>query len=83
MNKKFFMSNDSLFLVEDVSFFSPISQLNYEFYTDEEKLVAFLRGRPELQCIAGIKFTPFGRTQYPQLKDYADDIDTVSFLTEL
>jgi hypothetical protein len=83
LNKKFFMSNDSLFLVEDASFFSPISQLNYEFYTDEEKLAAFLRGRPELQCIAGIKFTPFGQTQYPKLKDYADDIDTIRFLAEL
>jgi len=83
LNKKFFMSNESLLLVEDASFFSPISQLNYEFYTDVEKLVASLRGRPELQCIAGKKFTPFGQSQYPLLMDYADDVDTVRFLLQL
>ena len=36
LNKKFYMSNESLLLVEDASLFSPISQLNYEFYTDQE-----------------------------------------------
>ncbi len=83
LNKKFYMSNESLLLVEDASFFSPISQLNYEFYTDQEKLATSLKGRPELQCIAGKKFTPFGQSQYPLLTDYADGVDTVRFLIDL
>jgi len=83
LNKKVYMGNESLLLVEDASFFSPISQLNYEFYTDEEKLVSSLKGRPELQCIAGRKFTAFGQSQYPRLTDYADGVDTVKFLKDL
>ena len=83
LNKKYFMSTESLLLVEEASFFSPISQLNYEFYTEGENLVASLKGRQELQCIAGTGFTPFGQTQYPLLKDYADGVDTVRFLLQL
>ena len=83
LNKKFYMSNESLLLVEDPSFFSPISQLNYEFYSDENTLVTSLQGRQELQCIAGRAFTPFGSSQHPQLTDFADGVNTVNFLLSL
>jgi len=77
------MSNESLLLVEDPSFFSPISQLNYEFYTDRDLLVASLQDKEELQCVAGDGFIAFGKVQNPSLSDYADGIDTVQFLTNL
>ncbi len=32
LNKKYYMSNDSILLVENSSFFTPISVLNYEYY---------------------------------------------------
>ena len=83
LNKKFFMSNESLLLVEDDALFSPISQLNYEFYNNENELLASIRGRPELQCIVGKNFVPFGQSQYPSLTDYADGVDTAGFLTNL
>jgi len=83
LNKKIYMSNESLLLVENPSFFSPISQLNYEFYTNMDKLVASLNGRQELQCIVGKNFIPFGQTQTPSLYDYADGRDTLQFLTNL
>jgi hypothetical protein len=83
LNKKYYMSNESLLVVEDASFFSPISQLNYEFYTDLDILTASLKGNVDLQCIASHGFTSFGRVQTPSLFDYADGIDTLRFLTNL
>lgn len=83
LNKKFYMSNESLLLVEDPSVFSPISQLNYEFYTDKDDLLATLKQNENLQCIAGKDFIHFGTTQQPSLYDYADGVDTLRFLTTL
>jgi hypothetical protein len=83
LNKKFYMSNESLLLSEDSSLFSPISQLNYEFYTDNDKLLGSLQQNENLQCIAGKDFTPFGTTQKPSLTDYADGVDTMKFLATL
>jgi hypothetical protein len=83
LNKKFYMSNESLLLVEEASLFSPISQLNYEFYTDWDRLTISLKQNENLQCIAGKGFIPFGETQKPSLYDYADGVDTMQFLTTL
>ena len=83
LNKKFYMSNESLLLVEEASLFSPISQLNYEFYTDRDRLKISLKQNENLQCIAGKDFIPFGETQKPSLYDYADGVDTTQFLTTL
>jgi hypothetical protein len=83
LNKKYYMSNESLLVVEDASFFSPISQLNYEYFTDLDSLSTSLKLKEELQCIAGKNFTVFGQVQEPSLFDYADGIDTLQFLTNL
>ncbi len=43
--------------------------------------------RHEIQCVAGRAEFPgtvaFGKTQSPELNDYADQVDTISFLTNL
>lgn len=83
LNKKFYMSNASILLVEDASLFSPISQLNYEFYTEPDAVIANLKDNPAIQCIVGKKFVPFGQSQYPALNDYADGVDTMQFLVNL
>lgn len=83
LNKKYYMSNDSILLIEDPSVFSPISQLNYEFYTNKEKLYKSLSENYDLQCIVGKDFIPFGKSQTPTLNDYADGIDTLQFLCNL
>jgi hypothetical protein len=83
LNKKFYMSNESILLVEESSLFSPISQLNYEFYNDRNALLSTLKPNENLQCIAGNDFVPFGKTQTPALSDYADAVDTMQFLVSL
>ena len=83
LNKKFYMSNESLLLVEEGSVFSPISQLNYEYYNDPETLMNSLKQNKDLQAIAGKNFIPFGDLQKPALNDYADGVDTMAFLLSL
>jgi len=83
LNKKVYMSNASLLLIEDPSPFSPISQLNYEFYSDPDKLIASLKNNSAIQCIVHRNFVAFGQTQYPAINDYADGADTLQFLANL
>jgi Acyl-CoA reductase (LuxC) len=96
LNKKTYMSNESILLAENDSPFSPISVLHYTYYRPGDPLPATLSGdHPDIQTIAGgpytehrpstgpIPFTPFGHAQQPQLEDYADGIDTLKFLRDL
>lgn len=83
LNKKFYMSNESLLLVEQSSIFSPISQLNYEFYDDYNGILKDLRSREDVQCLVGKGMISFGQAQRPLLTDYADGVDTIEFLMHL
>ncbi len=79
MNNRFYMTNGSTLLMESESFFSPISQLNYAYYTDRSALLSELAVNPDIQCIVG-EGIPFGNAQAPGLSDYADGVDTLQFL---
>jgi len=83
LNKKYYMTNGSILLSEEASVFSPISQLNYEYYNDLEEHISFLQALPELQSIIGKGFVPFGQGQCPALEDYADKVNTLEFLVNL
>ncbi len=83
LNKKYYMTNGSILLIEDAPFFSPISQLNYEFYYDQNILQNLLKTTSDLQCIAGKGFIPYGSSQSPTISDYADGVDTLNFLSNL
>lgn len=83
LNKKYYMTNGSILLVEDAAIFSPISQLNYEFYGDPNDLTAKLPAGQDLQCIIGKSFIHFGQGQRPAISDYADGADTLKFLSAL
>ena len=82
MNNRYYMTNESTLLVENDSLFSPISQLNYSFYNNKESLIENLKIQEDVQCIVGLDI-PFGMAQKPGLKDYADGIDTLDFLSKL
>ena len=82
MNNRYYMTNESTLLVENDSFFSPISQLNYSFYVNKDSLVEKVKNHQEIQCIVGLDI-PFGMAQQPGLGDYADGIDTLNFLIKL
>jgi len=82
MNNKFYMTNEATLVVENDSLFSPISQLNYSFYSRSEDVENLLANNKDVQCIAG-KDVPFGKGQQPGLTDYADGVDTMEFLLTL
>jgi hypothetical protein len=82
LNNKFYMTNGSILLIEDTPIFSPISQLNYEYYIGEGFLSS-LRDNPGIQCIVGHDHIAFGQAQSPGLFDYVDKIDTMDFLHSL
>ena len=82
MNNRFYMTNETTLLVESAALFSPISQLNYSFYSEIDSLLSNLNHKEEIQCIAGID-VDFGKAQCPKLSDYADGIDTMQFLLTL
>jgi Acyl-CoA reductase (LuxC) len=83
LNKKYYMTNGSLLVIEDTPLFSPISQLNYEFYSDENTATQLLKENNDLQCVVGKRFTAFGKSQSPAISDYADGVDTLGFLSKL
>ncbi|WP_366182486.1 acyl-CoA reductase [Flavobacterium ovatum] len=79
------LDNGFLTIKEDKSHASPISSVFYEFYETLADLEKKLETEEEnIQCIVSnnlIKNSiPFGQTQQPKLWDYADNIDTISFL---
>lgn len=82
MNNRFYMSNDSIVLLENESPFSPISQLHYQYYDQKEKVIQQL-DREKIQCIVGKGFIPFGKAQSPDLTDFPDGVDTLAFLINL
>jgi hypothetical protein len=83
MNNIYYMTNESTLLIESEEIFSAISQLNYSFYDNAEKVTALLKDNLDVQCIVGQQHIPFGQAQQPGLFDYADGVDTMQFLLTL
>ncbi|WP_430899719.1 MULTISPECIES: acyl-CoA reductase [unclassified Paraflavitalea] len=83
INKKFYMTNGNVLLYEDASLFSPISQLNYEFYESKEAVIQSLQNREDLQVLVGTPEFPLGSAQCPGITDFADGVDTLKFLRSI
>lgn len=63
---------------------SPISVLFHQEYDSMENLNKVLAShREKIQCIVSQENIPFGKAQQPELWDYADKVDTMTFLSEL
>ncbi|MFD2909298.1 acyl-CoA reductase [Flavobacterium ardleyense] len=82
------LDNEFLTIKEDASYSSPISSVFYEFYDDLEVLKIRLEADNEqIQCVVSNNLVEnsiaFGQTQKPKLWDYADNVDTLAFLSKL
>ena len=78
------LDNGFLTLKEDSSHASPISSVFYEYYDSLTEIEKRLESEAEtIQCIVSNNLVQnsitFGQTQRPQLWDYADHVDTISF----
>ncbi len=82
------LDNEFMLLKEDTGLSSPISVIFYEYYDSLQEVKKDLSENAEkIQCIvseSGIENEiQFGKTQSPELWDYADGIDTMAFLINL
>jgi len=82
------LDNGFLTLKEDSSYSSPITSIFYEYYENLEDLERRLENeKNQIQCIVSANLVkdciPFGTSQKPKLWDYADNVDTVRFLSTL
>jgi Acyl-CoA reductase (LuxC) len=82
MNNTAYMTNGSIVLSPGESPYSGISNLYYAYYDHIEEVTGKLNPE-EIQVIAGHGHTPFGQSQCPSFTDFADGVDTLSFLTNL
>jgi len=86
---EFDMLENGFFMIkEDESYASPIATLFFEYYNDLSELKETLEAKKEqIQCIVSNGFIKneiaFGATQKPQLWDYADDVDSIKFLSSI
>jgi hypothetical protein len=87
VNSTPFYDNGFVMLTANENLVSPISVVFYETYTDLSDLYKKLTNHSEkIQCIVSANgwyegSIPFGKAQQPEVTDYADQVDTMSFLT--
>ncbi|MBC2845210.1 acyl-CoA reductase [Winogradskyella flava] len=82
------LENGFLMVKEDQSYASPIATLFYETYDNDSGLKQkLIEDSEKIQCVVAAGLLEdeiaFGKTQQPQLWDYADDVDTVEFLLKI
>ncbi|OJW85331.1 MAG: acyl-CoA reductase [Bacteroidetes bacterium 46-16] len=83
LNKTPYRTNGTLLLTENEVPFSPVSVLHYRRYNNVNTIVDELNASDSVQCIVGNGHIPFGDAQKPSLGNYADNIDTMQFLSGL
>jgi hypothetical protein len=67
---------------------SPIGMIYYQFYNSlEEVKTAIESQKDKIQCVVSTENIPgkikFGKAQMPDINDFADNIDTMKFLSNL
>ncbi|MGB2172258.1 MAG: acyl-CoA reductase [Flavobacteriaceae bacterium] len=82
------LDNGFMLMRESDAFASPVACLHYSYYDRIETLEKELEMEAEkIQCISSKlpleKVIPLGKAQCPNLWDYADGVDPISFLLEL
>ena len=95
-NKAIYLVNNTphydtgfVLLTENSELTSPLSVLYYEEYSNKDHLLNIINQYSDkLQCIVSHveldkPVVPFGQAQFPEINDYADRIDTMSFLCNL
>jgi len=90
LNKSVFLQGDSVLIIQDRLLSSRIATLHSEYYHNIDEVVSFIHSNEDkIQCVvstkpmSNIKTIAPGRSQYPELDEYADNVDTVEFLLSL
>jgi hypothetical protein len=80
MSKQLYMDSGGILMSENPSPFAAISQIHYQQYKFDSPPNLNLE---EIQCVVGKNQLPFGSLQKPVLAQYADGVDSLSFLSGL
>lgn len=78
------LENGFILLKETNDLHSSLAMLNYHYYTDSNDVENYLAEHEEnIQVVIGKQYTPFGVAQTPSINDFADNVDTMQFLSVL
>ena len=90
LNQEQFWDNNFVMLKEDEKLFSPLSVINFSRYETINDVQNFLSENEEnIQCVVANSTLEipaaisFGEAQHPELGTYADNVDTMAFLSNL
>ena len=89
MNQISFLQNGFVILKEDIGLHSPLSVIFFEYYSNIKTVQERIKyHKTDIQCLCTSNTNiedsiAFGETQSPNLWDYADNIDTLNFLSNL
>lgn len=79
-----FLDNNFMIVKEDAALHAPVSVVYYERFASASAVEEYLSAHTnELQCKVGRGYTGFGYSQRPVITDFADHVDTISFLVNL
>ncbi len=87
LNQDQFWDNNFVMLKEDDQLFSPLSVINFSRYSSLENVRNFIAEHKEdIQCVVakpelGLDSVALGEAQHPGLNTYADNVDTMKFLS--
>ena len=81
LNEDKILDNGFIILKESNEISAPTASLYYEYYSDSIQLERKLKEiEDQIQCVVSKNHISFGEAQNPSLNDYADRVDTMSFL---
>ena len=88
MNNQEHLDNGFVLLKESLDLFAPLGCVFYSYYDQLSEVQEFIENQREnIQCIVGknnkLCNVEFGHSQSPNLQEFADDINTMAFLSEL
>ncbi|MDG2454380.1 MAG: acyl-CoA reductase [Bacteroidia bacterium] len=88
MNKEQHLDTGFALPKERENLHAPLACIHYAYYQNEEQLDTFIDANSsDIQCIVGnylkVQTIPYGKTQSPDLQDFADGIDAMKFLSSL
>jgi hypothetical protein len=78
------LDNHFVLLRETDDIHSPLAVLHYHYYSTESDIVEYIeRNKSSIQAVVGAGYIPFGGAQTPALTDFADQLNTMEFLSNL
>ena len=88
MNTEQHLDTGFLLPKERLELNAPLACINYTFYESDTEIQSFIQeNESKIQCVVGnyskLDTIPFGKSQRPDLQDYADNVNTLDFLQNL